>query len=105
VTSLRWTAAAVEEAEEAAGYYGCVSANLGAKFANQLAQALQSIRIDPHRFARLETIQTSRKIHRTFVPKFPYLIIDEIRDNCVEVLAIAHTSRAPDYWLERRADT
>ncbi|RLT05905.1 MAG: type II toxin-antitoxin system RelE/ParE family toxin, partial [Planctomycetota bacterium] len=37
--------------------------------------------------------------------RFPYKIIFEMIQNEVVVLAVAHGSRRPNYWLKRRSST
>ncbi len=34
-------------------------------------------------------------------PWFPYILIDEVRQDAIEFVAIAHTSREAGYWLKR----
>ncbi len=41
------------------------------------------------------------QIRRYIVPRFPYLVYYRTQDERIDVFAIAHQSRKPDYWLER----
>jgi plasmid stabilization system protein ParE len=64
--------------------------------------AFRQIEQHPRRFAKLETIPFEGEIRRFLLRKFPYLVIYEIHPDLVEVLAVAHASRMPDYWVDRR---
>lgn len=36
-----------------------------------------------------------------FIQRFSYAIVFMANDDAVRVIAIAHTSRRPNYWLDR----
>ena len=95
---------AAAEALDAATWYEKRQAGLGRAFTERVDQALQAIREAPRRFARLETADFDGEVRRVLLSRFPYLVIYEICDDTVTVLAVAHASRSPDYWLERRTD-
>jgi len=90
------------EAIEAAERYAIERTGLGDKFTDYVNSTLQKIERSPHRFAKLETVKIEGEIRRVLLPKFPYLVIYEVHDDLVNVLAVAHASRRPDYWTDRR---
>ena len=100
---VRLLAEAHAEATEAACWYEDRQVGLGAEFLEALAKRLAEIEEHPDRYPRLETVRTKRDIHRTLVRRFPYNIIYEILSDEVIVLAVAHTSRRPRYWIRRQA--
>ena len=38
---------------------------------------------------------------RTLLPRFPFAVVYRLKVDLVEVVAFAHRSRRPDYWVER----
>jgi plasmid stabilization system protein ParE len=40
-------------------------------------------------------------VRRVMLHSFPYGVIYEVRDRVVVIIAVAHTSRDPRYWLGR----
>jgi plasmid stabilization system protein ParE len=63
-----------------------------AEFERALGQILQT----PQRWA-----PGSHQTRRFLLHKFPYLVIYREQGPTVQVLAVAHTSRSPDYWKSR----
>jgi plasmid stabilization system protein ParE len=91
------------ELVDAADYYEREQAGLGAEFTTLADDALRKIEKTPRRFAKLETIRFKAEIRRCLLTKFPYLVIYELESELVHVLAVAHASRRPNYWLKRRS--
>lgn len=47
--------------------------------------------------------RSGRLAHRRFtLTRFPYTIVYRMRETDVYIVAIAHTSRRPGYWKNRR---
>ena len=65
-------------------------------FDAEFERALQEIARNPERWAR-GSYQTGRFLLR----RFPYLVIYRELDSSVQILAVAHTSRDPNYWKKR----
>ncbi len=40
-------------------------------------------------------------IHKCLLLRFPYKILYAVESGTIVVLAIAHSHRKPDYWLDR----
>ncbi|MBI1348887.1 type II toxin-antitoxin system RelE/ParE family toxin [bacterium] len=70
---------------------------LAYRFSSLVEETLDHVIADPNSHADL--IGTSR--YRR-VPVFPYLVVFEVIDDVLWILAIAHTSRRPGYWQDRR---
>jgi len=60
--------------------------------------ALERIREGPHTFPRWHDEKPYRRL---LVPRFKFSIFYRERDADVVVLAVAHPSRRPGYWLGR----
>lgn len=97
---LRILREAEEEAHASAVWYDEQMVGLGDDFLDELVSALQQIEDDPDRFPKLE-IAKSEQIRRCRLNRFPYLIIFEILEAEIVVLAVAHAKRRPNYWRKR----
>lgn len=97
---LRILSEAEEEAHASAIWYDEQLVGLGDDFLDELSAALQKIEENPNRFPRLETAK-SKQIRRCCLARFPYLIIFEILDAEIVVLAVAHSQRRPNHWRKR----
>ncbi|MCX6556412.1 MAG: type II toxin-antitoxin system RelE/ParE family toxin [Candidatus Aminicenantes bacterium] len=84
------------EFENAQEFYELEQSGLGARFENEIRQALLRIQQYP------KVWSTERKeIRRCFIHKFPYKIIYSVQKEIIVVLAFAHLHRKPDYWIDR----
>ena len=95
---------AIDLHEEAAADYDAAfdwylerSPDAARTFDTEFEHALGQIAQAPGRWAR-----GSYQTHRFLLRRFPYLVIyREQSPNTIQVLALAHTSRKPDYWKYR----
>jgi plasmid stabilization system protein ParE len=92
---------AEEEIEEARKYLNRQSHGLGRHFLDDLAGTLAAIAADPLRFPKLETLPDDSPFRRALLHVFRYAVVFEIIDDLVVVVAVAHCSREPNYWLRR----
>jgi plasmid stabilization system protein ParE len=89
---------ALAEAEDAARWY---RANGGTNPAQEYARELRRV----VNLAAAQPGIASPGPHgtsRLYFKRFPYTLIFRIRGEALRVLAIAHQSRRPAYWFERR---
>ena len=84
------------EFENAQEFYELEQSGLGARFGNEIRQALLRIQQYPKVWSA-----ERKEIRRCFVHKFPYKIIYSIQKEIIVVLAFAHLHRKPDYWIDR----
>lgn len=94
-----------QEIRDAAKWYESQQSGLGLQFTAELEATLTAIEQRPDRFPVLETIRTPRNIRRVMLDRFPYIVIYEILTERTVVLAVAHGSRRPNYWIRRRTQT
>lgn len=99
--NLRILAEAEGEIEAARCHLNQQSHELGSRFLDDLAERLAAVAEDPFRFPKLETMPDDQPYRRALLTVFRYAIVFEVLDNTVVVVAVAHTSRAPNYWLGR----
>ena len=86
-----------KEIDEAATFYDQRAAGLGMRFLRAIDSGLDSIRQTPERFAILRGQR-----RRFLVRDFPYRIVYRSTSEEIRILAVAHTSRRPLYWLGRK---
>ncbi|MCA9112805.1 MAG: type II toxin-antitoxin system RelE/ParE family toxin [Planctomycetaceae bacterium] len=90
---------AVFEAAAARSWYAEIDPQLGVSFADELERVTERIAAAPDRWPR--------HLHETRVVmlhRFPYLVVYRRLDDRVQVVAIHHAKRRPDYWHIRMTD-
>lgn len=88
--------AATEEAEAAARWYRDRSRKAAVRFVSEFNQTIEQILTAPHRWPR-----GPHGIRKIKLPCFPFLIFYRESDDSIQILAIAHGRRRPDYWKSR----
>lgn len=81
---------------EAIDWYDEQREDLGKEFARELERVVKVISSTPERFPIV--FGQARKV---VLKRFPYIIIFEVRDQLIIILAIFHTSRQPKQWQKR----
>ena len=99
--NLRIEATAEAEAREAAEWYEQQRTGLGLEFLVAVDQAIQQIGVAPERFPRLETLPDEELVRRHLLTRFPYAVVYEMTASEIRIIAVAHTRRRPNYWLNR----
>jgi hypothetical protein len=92
---------AEEELYQAALWYEEREKGLGTRLLAAYDVVLRRIEERAERLPRLETLPPGRDIRRTFLPRFPFMVVLEMFPNEVVILAVAHSSQKPHYWSRR----
>ena len=87
---------ALKEMVEAAIFYEEHQEELGSRFLDAIEDSLTKITIHPTIW---RADQQGRRKYR--IKRFPYLLIYTISQETIYILAVAHTSRKPNYWRVR----
>ena len=87
---------ATEEAAEAFDWYTVRSPAAADAFAAEIGQGFTAIGEHPERYPAFRP-----GTQRYLLKKFPYLIVFRQHVDRIQVLAIAHGSRGPQYWRVR----
>jgi plasmid stabilization system protein ParE len=87
---------ALEEMLESASYYEERSAGLGWDFLRSVEQAGQRIVASPEAGPVLRG-----DVRKRLVAGFPFTLLYSIEPDHIFVVAVAHQSRRPGYWLKR----
>ncbi len=95
---LRWHPRSKEELTEAAAWYEARRNGLGDVFVDAVQAAAHAVSVSPMRFPLLRHAPADVQPRRAPVEGFPYLLIYEVRQDHVLVVAVAHEKRRPAYW-------
>jgi toxin ParE1/3/4 len=91
--------AAQEEVEEAAARYEAQRVELGREFRSEFEAALERILQFPQRYG----VEIG-EFRACPLRRFPYTIFYLDLDDRIWIIAVAHQSRRPGYWVKRRPD-
>jgi len=81
---------------EAAAYYEAQQRDLGRRFLTSVQDSINRIVINPQLYPIVE-LDVRRCLTRTF----PFGVLFRDRPNKIEVIAVMHLHRDPNYWQER----
>ena len=84
------------EYQEAIDFYNLQSEKLGDKFIQEIDKTITIIKNYPESLSKY-----TKHTRKAVVNVFPYNIIYAIHKNHLEILAIAHQHRKPNYWFNR----
>jgi plasmid stabilization system protein ParE len=100
--SIRIDDLALEEARSEIRYYMLRNVRAGQRLLDELERAFVQIEQHPQRFPLLETIRRNDRYRRIRLRRFPLIVVYELLGDATPyVVAVAHTSRQPDYWRAR----
>ena len=85
-----------KELRDAISYYEAVDLELGNGFRAAIENTILLIRQFPNAWPQL-----SATTRRCRTKRFPYGLIYRINNNEIQILAVAHFSREPNYWVDR----
>jgi len=94
--TLEFLDEALAEAEEAARWYAERDASAAFGFSDELIGAVTQIERAPHAWPPYE-----HSTRRFLLRRFPFSVVYWVDNNRIVILAVAHTSRRPDYWRNR----
>ena len=88
---------AAAEYDAAFDWYLERNPNVALRFDSEMERALQLICEAPRRWA-----QGSHSTRRVLLRQFPFVLIyRELTPERIQIVAVAHTSRRPEYWKPR----
>jgi plasmid stabilization system protein ParE len=91
------------ELRAAARRYEQERIGLGERFVLAIDKAIGDAIADPLRWPLMPSVPEDLGVHRRLVDGFPYAVVYRILANeLVEVVAVMHGRRSPDYWKVRR---
>lgn len=93
---IRFHPAAERELRAAFLWYAERNVIAADSFRAEAEHAIEAIAESPTRWPKLT--QSER---RYVFPRFPFTVVYRVKQDFVEVIAIAHQKRKPSYWTER----
>ncbi|QQO52764.1 MAG: type II toxin-antitoxin system RelE/ParE family toxin [Thiohalocapsa sp. PB-PSB1] len=89
--------AAEAEYLESIAYYESKRPGLGATYLGEFERVMDAICEAPHR----NPVERRPDVRRMRMKRFPFTVLYRENANTVQVLAVAHNRRRPQYWLGR----
>ena len=89
--------AAEAEHLESVAYYESRQPGLGTSYLAEFESAVENVCQAPHRYP----VERRPDIRRITLQRFPYTILYREVGGVVQVLAVAHHRRRPEYWMGR----
>jgi toxin ParE1/3/4 len=93
---VSYNRAAKKELFDSSLYYSKQIPGLGERFLKDVESCIQEIATSPKRHSRY-----FEDVHRCVMSQFPFGIYYREVGEKIRILAIAHSSRHPDYWKRR----
>jgi toxin ParE1/3/4 len=93
---VRFHPLARDEAEGAYAWYAERNIAAADLFLDEIDTAVARVREAPERWPRIR-----RDVRRYLFRKFPFSLIYRVTSGTVEVIAVAHHRRRPEYWKKR----
>lgn len=85
-----------QEASAAIAYYAAIDPQLGSDFLTELEGVIQRIVAAPEAWGK--HVANTR---RCLLHRFPYGVVYRIRTESIQIMAVTHLNRKPQYWIER----
>lgn len=89
---------AQQELLEAATFYEEQLTDLGMDFLSVIDQSIEKIADNPQAYF---LSHQKLEIRRCVIQRFPFLVYFRFKAEVVEIFAVAHQSKKPDYWMKR----
>lgn len=96
--AVHFSESAGQDWAEAVRWYEQQRAALGAELLGAVTAAIEQIRRHPESGSPRPSRPSVRQL---LLSRFPYQVVYQVRAEAVRIVAIAHTSRRPDYWRHR----
>jgi plasmid stabilization system protein ParE len=94
--NVRFLTLAQQEVDDAVLWFEGRQPGTGVEFLDDLDRAVRLTKTYPFAGEEIEP-----EIRRCLFDRFPYALIYGIEDQTIVVIAVAHTHRDPNYWMER----
>ena len=94
---IRFHPEAESEVIDAAVWYEAQQTTLGKRFITSVQDALNRIELNPELYPIVES-----DVRRCLTSTFPFGVLFRVRLDMLQIMAVMHLSRHPDYWKNRR---
>ena len=93
---VRFLTLAQQEVDEAVAWFGERADGKGVDCLDELDRIVRLVKTYPFAAPQIDL-----EIRRRLFARFPYSLIYGIDHNTIVVIAVAHSRRAPHYWVDR----
>lgn len=87
---------AAQEYEQAIDYYEGCQLGLGKQLVQEIDAAIQHIVDYPHAWSVIKG-----NLRRILVRRFPFGLLYVFENNEIQIIAVMHLNRSPNYWEKR----
>ena len=94
--NVRFLTLAQQEIDEAVVWFNEHVDGTGLDFLDELDRVVRLVKSYPFASTKIE-----RDIRRCLFARFPYSMVYGIEGQTIVVIAVAHSRRAPRYWIDR----
>ena len=94
--TIDYNRAAKKELFDSSDYYSQQRPGLGERFLTEVESCVQEIATSPGRHPKY-----FKDVCRCVMTQFPYGIYYRVEGEKIRILAVAHSSRHPNYWKHR----
>jgi toxin ParE1/3/4 len=89
--------AAELEMIDAAAWYETQQTNLGKRFLTSVQDAINRLTLKPKLYSLVES-----DVRRCLTKTFPFGVLFRIKRDRIEIIAVMHLHREPNYWENRK---
>jgi plasmid stabilization system protein ParE len=94
--NIRFLTLAQQEVDEAVVWFEERAEGKGVDFLDELDRVVRLVNSYPYAGSQIEP-----DIRRRLFARFPYSLVYGLDDDTIVVIAVAHTHRARQYWVDR----
>jgi toxin ParE1/3/4 len=98
---VRVESKAKAELHEAISWHEEQAPGLGTALWQSVDESLRRLQMTPDGSTTVPGVSPELGVRRVFTRRFPYAIVFIPEGDSVRVIAIAHSRRRPNYWLDR----
>lgn len=82
---------------DAAAWYESQQSNLGKRFLSSIQEATNRLKVNPERYPFVEN-----EVRRCLTKTFPFGVLFRLQPDHIEIMAVMHLHREPNYWKNRK---
>lgn len=101
MTPARYHVAAHAELRSAVTHDEAERPGRGVDLEAQVRRVVRRVQFLPRSAPRWPLADASLEVRRAKVSRHPYVVVYAVLPDQIVVLAVAHTSKRPDYWRDR----
>ena len=92
---------ALDELREAAEWFSDRSPELGDALLDEVDRMILHLRQHPDLGTPVQLRRRTPGLRRVALRRFRYVLFYRVQDGLLQVVAVAHSSRRPGYWVQR----